>query len=242
MLCTRLWSRRVRSAVRRTLARGALGLCLLLTMLGCAVPGADDQAPVTEQAGPGQEWRPRTPVQDLPSLTEEEKRQIRELDLARRAADLRLDDPPPTWELVRWITPDEVGEVSKHCLEELGFSVESASDGHGYRLAQPLPESQVSAYHEAVYSCASRYTVDPTYGQGLTDDQLRVVHEYYTDVLMPCMAELGFAPSTVPSREQFPAAYRNEGWTPFNELDKASLDKVQQSCALEPPLGALFGR
>ncbi|MDO5535675.1 MAG: hypothetical protein Q4F65_13630, partial [Propionibacteriaceae bacterium] len=124
-------------------------------------------------------------------------------------------DSPVTPSMERWIAPWEIGPSMEACMSELGFAVVSKPDGQGYSPRERIATDQVQPYHAAVYECVSCYSLDPKYSQALTPDQLGVMHEYFTDVLIPCLADQGHEITDVPTREMFVGNYSSNPWSPW---------------------------
>ena len=235
-----------------TIVPRALGAAIMaLVLVGCSAPPVEGPSGAPEPQTPlpnppvmsgWQDWRPSEPVRDLAKLSEADKLALRTSNLANLAQQFEITDPPEV-ELERWIRVDEIGPTAAECLGEAGFDVESTSNGQGWRLVSALGEGQGPALDLAYYTCAARYSVDPAMTQPQTRDQQRVMHEYFTDMLIPCLQQLGYQAPEVPSLETFTGM--GGRWSPIQEIgldpSEDRMDQVLDACEQAPPPTALYG-
>ncbi len=190
-------------------------------------------------------WRPSSPVGDLAELSESDKEAVREAQLAQLAAGYGLSDPPKV-QLERWIRPEELGPISEKCFGEAGFEVRSTPDGQGYEIITQVGKDQRDALHLTAYTCTARFFIDPRAMQPLTHDQLRIIHEFFGDFMIPCLRRLGYTPTDPPTLETFIATYSTTPWSPLkdagvNENDVEAWDEIVKTCHQGPPAAALYG-
>lgn len=235
---------------------GALIFALLVS--GCSGSGGDKTdeltSPVVSPSGASagdvwdaSEWVPTVKVTPM-VMSEEEKLAFREQWLAQEARSWGLENPPHI-ELVRWTTvgPD-YGETVGPCLEEAGFDV--LFDGRsGFHFPEGVPESQEPALNAALYRCQAMYTVNPVYTQEWTDDQLRVLFDYWDEFYIPCLVAHGveFDVTDRPSREAWVSGFYDaeaSTWWPDGPLQMLGPQRnaeLSAVCAEFPPNAAFFG-
>ncbi len=186
-----------------------------------------------------------TPV----SMTEAQKEQWRATWLARTATENGIEDPPQV-ALSRWTegNADHDKTVSS-CLTDAGFEAQPASDG-GIDFGEGVPQSQMSAFFLAEYTCESMYTLDPVYSQDWTTDQLNLIFDYWTQFYLPCIEAHGVSVdmSSVPSKESWVAAFHTSersDWWPDNALQSTPTTQqteIRKACALYPPDDVFYGQ
>ncbi|MFT3889160.1 MAG: hypothetical protein QM713_13480 [Arachnia sp.] len=209
-------------------------------------PAVTNTAPAPDSAGkepvlnPGwKEWRPKEPVRDRKSFTEEEKLALRATNLKEQAEQLNLAEPPEV-PLERWIRSDEFGAVSEKCYAEYGFDVKGTFDGLGLKVVTRPAEDQASLFDLTTYTCSARFSVDPEYRQPITEDQMRVRYEYELDFLIPCLQDLGYTTPQPPSLETYVSTFWTENWSAWNALEEADAI-LEAACPPTPPTGAWIG-
>lgn len=93
------------------------------------------------------------------------------------------------------------------------------------------------------YRCRISYPIHPRFQLPPTDQQLRVIYDYFLDELIPCLRNEGYELSPPPSFETFRAEWPNT-WDPYVELPEPKgfkKDEVLQKCPPRPPLEAVYG-
>lgn len=200
-------------------------------------PITTGQEPVLNLAW--KDWRPKEPVRDRKSFTEEEKLALRATYLKEQAEQLNLAEPPEI-ALERWIRSDEFGAVSEKCYAEYGFDVKSTLDGRSLDVVTFPAEDQVPLFDLTVYTCSARFSVDPGYRQPITQDQMRVRFEYELDFLIPCLQDLGHTTPEPPSLETYISTFWTDNWSAWNDIQAADAI-LEAACPPTPPTGAWIG-
>lgn len=144
----------------------------------------------------------------------------------------------PTVEAVRVISQDEIGPVLDQCLVGKGFPAMSGD----------VADDQASAWHLAMYECASMYPVDPKYQEPFSRDQLETLHSYYSKSLIPCLADQGLYPASPPSLDTFVGAWGTSAmYTPYGSILSATVGwseskhaDLEKLCPQYPPDEILY--
>ncbi len=187
---------------------------------------------------------------DPVSFTDAEREEYRQESLARFAEQAGLTDPPEGVEVIAWTQGKvENGEALAECLQEAGFPAVSNASG-GIIFDPGVPESQVKALDLADYICQGKYPLDPVYAQEWTQDQLRLVYDYWDEYFIPCMEAHGHPIDTgdQPSREAYVAAFHTPdriSWWPndaFRALPLEEQKSLARSCPPYPPDEAMYGQ
>lgn len=147
---------------------------------------------------------------------------------------------------IRTITPGEWTVVHSTCLTERGFAVTITPDGG--ISSSGVPSEQQPALQAAIDECGQLYPIDPMYLEPLGRDQLRALYDWYVDVSVPCLEDLGytgFAPSTF---DVLADTYSTGPWTPYGDIEPALRNlqdqewyDLQEACPQSLPLDHLFG-
>ena len=141
-------------------------------------------------------WRPRQPIAPVSMTAEEAASRPTEM-LAEAAKNWGIEpDSPP--DLVRWVTYEESVPTAAACMEEKGFSVQWADDGLSYTITG-LGKQETSAY-QADDECLAMYSPDPRLDV-VTPERLGLEWDFYTEWLLPCLADHG-AEVLVPLRPE----------------------------------------
>jgi hypothetical protein len=216
--------------------RVALGVAALVAGLGLAGCSDDDgqESPVGNDS---------TDVHELPDAPDWEQLYLDEVEILREEFELITGELPPNdVEFVRFIDVDDYGRVHAECVRGQGFEAEESWDG-GVSYGRVPPEQSLAS-HTAIYRCHIAYPVHPRYFLPRTEEQVRVVYDYFVDELVPCLAELGYEVSPAPSWEAFLADEGSQGqWFPYLDVDPPSDQEereVNEACPQNPPLEALF--
>jgi hypothetical protein len=164
------------------------------------------------------------------------------LEVLRRASG--IENPPQT-SLIRVIAPDELNTVWSDCMREAGFDVRITFDG-GQGPPEDLPAEQAEAYKLADYVCYAQYPVDQSMYRPYGEEQYRILYDYYTGVLIPCLEREGWAVPPAPTYEVFRDSFDTDQWTPYDAVDVASLSMEQwealaRTCPQSPSDEVLFG-
>lgn len=168
--------------------------------------------------------------------------------------------PPPDAPFARFVKPDEATSVWAECLRGQGFEATVDWDG-GLSLDSQSAE-QRPAMLAADFRCRAMYPVHPKYLQPHTETQIRVVYDYYTKTLAPCLQAKGYDidPSSIPTWETFLANYaaKDGSWFPYDAVTKREEEitaanggvlpsdwqdewqRINHDCPQSPPLNELF--
>jgi hypothetical protein len=145
--------------------------------------------------------------------------------------------PPQDVKFVRFLNPDEYATVNVDCLAAQGFTATVTFDG-GIDFGD-YPGEQTPALLEATFRCAVQYPVHPKYSQPHTEEQIRVMYEYYKDELVPCLNREGYSvpPTDVPTWETFLASYSSKdgGWVPYSVVTEREKQLREANGGVVPP-------
>lgn len=149
----------------------------------------------------------------------------------------------PEVERIRFITEEEFPTVQAQCLTEAGFPT-TADEETGSHETRTV-EGQEEAFALASYICNLQYPNDLRSAQAFTRTQLRVIHAYYRDQLIPCLQSRGLEISTLPSEETYVegTASGTNPWTPYDALPAGTPDSdaMNKECPPMPPSEMLYG-
>lgn len=152
---------------------------------------------------------------------------------------------PADVEFVRYISPDEWG-VRAQCFRDHGIDAdETFYGGVSFDRVHDLPDRE-RLIQEAEYRCLVMYPVHPRYRQPLSPAQIRVIHDYYIDSLVPCLRRRGLEIPDRPEWETFLARYgTTHDWTPYQFVPPPySADEwqaINEDCPRRPPQSAIYG-
>lgn len=193
-------------------------------------------------------WEPAVDIEPI-TFTETEREQFRDEWLESNYA-AHLDNEVPVEDLISWsLGHSDFDENVAMCLQSFGFPAEADAVG-GIRFDPGVPESQDAALGLAQYTCAARYTLDPSYAQEWTEEQLGLIFDYWEQYYIPCMAAHGHIidTTTQPSRESYVAAFHTAdriSWWP-NEtsmtLPEAEKETLENTCPAYPPDNVFYGQ
>lgn len=207
-------------------------------------------SPSVSVSDDGRVWDPNAwvpPVKvELPKISDAER-------MSKRAEWLKTlapkDVKAPEVNLVRWTVPGaERGETMTKCLVDSGFPANF--DGvDAWYFNPPVPESQSEALTLASYVCESKYTMDPVYISTYTEDQLRVMYDYWTQYYVPCVRAHGipYDDSNKPTREVFVSTFYSDPgkrWFAYeatNSLPSTRRATIVKTCPEMPPNKDLYG-
>ena len=222
--------------------KGACLISLLIAVCAGCTSGQSADSPTSEPTMAP--WKPSYTI-SVPTMSDAEAMSLRADELANLAALNGISDPPDV-DLVRWTTMSDYGPTMASCLQEAGFYAIGA--GSGFIFPDGISESQLSAYNMAEFECRAKYSLHPKYTQPLTEAQLGMLYDYWTQWLVPCEESLGLTPPAAPTKETF-VAQRLQGqsaWDPtepLNSVYEGSEEKTvqrQQTCP-EYPTQYLWG-
>ncbi len=230
---------------------GLMGVLVLALLTGCSLPavGPESVEPVA-QSGAGQfdvsRWKPSVTVTP-PTFTDEEAMELRDKYLRFRAEERGIADLVDDIPLVRWTTRDEFFEVVSECVTDAGFP--TVADEEGWTFPEGRPLDQEQAWSLAFYECEAKYTMAPKYiTMDYSDDQLHVLYEFWTEVLVPCATAHGISvPDDAPTVETYISRFRSNGdlWMPdlsgMVALHGDDLDRFLEECPQNPPSGPMYG-
>ena len=228
---------------------------LFIAVGGCASGNSDsgsagETGSETAVASPS-EWDPNTwkaKIKISPRYhTEEEKLAFRAQWLKRNAEYSGIEAPPDV-ALVEWQNSVELMDT-KHaeCYREKGFSAYVPPQG-GVAFDPGIPESQEEAYDLAWYECYAKYFPNPEFLTNWSEDQLRVIWDYWDEYYIPCLAAHGFKVDTSkrPVRETYATTFYSDAehrWWPNNggSLEFEIPPEVLKVCPEIPPASQFYG-
>jgi len=170
-----------------------------------------------------------------------------------------LTELPTDVKFVRFIRPDEYGQVHVDCLAKQGFMAKVDSDG-GISYGD-YPAEQTPALEMAGFRCTVEYPVHPRYSQQPTESQIKIIYDYMVKELVPCLAREGYQvdATSVPTWETFRATFQKDGsWAPYDTVIKkqneeraanggvapkgasAEWERINKACPQDPPLDRLW--
>jgi hypothetical protein len=155
-----------------------------------------------------------------------------EQQAAQLAANLGVKNPPKITP-IRLIKPEERGELVDACMTKLGYSPK--------RLAEEgIPHEQADAHALADYTCMASYPIDPVWTRPWSADQWNMQYHWTINNVIPCLAELGFVTTDVPTREVFLATFRTATFYPHAQIPPGTLSneemaELNRSCPQEAP-------
>lgn len=230
-----------------------VGAATVMLLVGCTADGsagpASSAPPPTgdlELEVTSADWVPDHPIEHT-TYTEEERLAWRDEWMASQARQWEIADPPEV-ELVRWMSVrDEYERVYSDCLTAAGFP--SKVNWEGYSVFDPgVPESHTEALNLAIYICQSQYPLVPQLSSELTDEQLGMWWDYWTEAYLPCLEAHGVGvQAEYPTRETFVAEFYSENrwWAPDNlpvlTWSEAKLAELTKLCPVYPPAEYFFG-
>lgn len=209
-------------------AADAIAIAALLC--GCTDPPAQTPpAPVPTRVS----WTPSQHF-SLPDMPPEEaaRNRVKYLD---RLSEGMVPKPTSTPALVRWIVPEENGEIQAKCLNELGWAVRPSADGTGVEAT--VPPDQDGAYEAARFDCSAKYTIDTRLLSAMkaSNPALRGrIWDYYSEFLVGCLKAHGYESTrSLPSRESFTAG---EPWDGYPIVrDRGAAAELAASCPRNIP-------
>ncbi|MDO5067849.1 MAG: hypothetical protein Q4D96_11265 [Propionibacteriaceae bacterium] len=152
--------------------------------------------------------------------------------------------PVPEVEFIRWTQSyEDYSTTISKCLNDAGFDVTPGPREPD--LGEGIPESQLPAFDVASYTCEAQYSLDPRLEGDWSEDQIRLVYDYFEQYYIPCMKAHNqpVVEDGKPSRETYVSTFftTEEGrWWPYPR-DTAVPDNVSKACPDLPPDKALYG-
>ncbi len=151
---------------------------------------------------------------------------------------------PTDAEFVQFVAADEWGVAQAECMQEQGFEAEASDDGLTWGGPLP-PEDQHDAHWQATYRCRLAYPVHPRFDQPLTDEQIRVIYDYFVNELVVCLEDAGYEVAPPQSWETFRSHYSSpERWEPYDSVQATSEqehNRIREVCPPRPPLEDVYG-
>lgn len=222
------------------MGHAVLGL-VVWGLAGCSAPPPQPEPVLPPPSAPASagatqpRWRPRTPLPPQ-TMTTDEAMRLRQAMLDEHARNMGLRPPPPTPELVRWVTHEEGIRVMGECLEAKGIPVEWANGRAGYGVKHA--DAQQSSVATADYQCLAEYSPDPRLSTH-TPAQMGIEWDYTSEWLLPCLERLGVpATEALPSREVYVSSGGQWDGYPFQH---PRTDEAIRVCPPSPPDLALLG-
>ncbi|MDK7271849.1 MULTISPECIES: hypothetical protein [Actinotignum] len=227
----------------------------LMVVGGCSNSGSNSgsvgESGNEAAAASASEWDPnswKAKIKISPRYhTEEEKLAYRAQWLKRHAEFLEIETPPDV-PLVEWQESLELMDnKSAECFRERGFSAHAIPQG-GVLFNPAVPESQYEAYKIAAYECQAMYFPNPEFLTNWSEDQLRVIWDYWDEYYIPCLAAHGFTVDTSerPARETYVETFHTDAvnrWFPSNDgaLLTQIPPEVWKTCPKTPPASQFYG-
>lgn len=192
-------------------------------------------------------WEPTVRIERI-GFTDAEREAYYQEMLQRYAEQSGLTDPPAVARLGWAGSRAEFGERMAACMTEAGFPAESDGDA-GVFYTPGIPASQEEASTLAMYVCEAQYPLDPALAQEWSEDQLRLVYDYWDQYFIPCMEAHGVAVSREeqPSREAYVVAFHTASrfrWWPNDALmglPDSRRQELERSCPPYPPAAVMYG-
>jgi len=150
------------------------------------------------------------------------------------------DAARPPVQMDRYVHPSEWASLVVNCLHELGYTAARASPDGGVQSGS-LEPSQAEPHALALYQCTGRYPIDPVYFESTDAQSVNALYDYFTDVVVDCLAAQGFTVSPAPSRERFLETFgTNEQWDLYGEVaaqvgSQERWYEVNEQCPQRPP-------
>jgi hypothetical protein len=111
---------------------------------------------------------------------------------------------------------------------EQAVRVAACADAASESARNAAGTTDPAAIRVAQYVCGVQYPVAT--GGGISDVQTAYVYDYWTGFVLPCYDAAGYDVSgAVPTKEDFVAAWPNQGWAPWNAVaDGPPLDVLDE--------------
>lgn len=202
--------------------RPLLGVVLVLCLAasGCTDGASARGDSVSEDpSAVGADW----PSASREALVEQYRSGLTEL------AEINRVDNPPEVDLVRFVTPPEWADAQIGCLQEHGYTASESQGGVKY---PEVPQEQADSLNLAIYTCEAAYALDPRVNNPIPRARMERQFSHLADVVMPCVAGLGFQVEEPPTLETWLDAYYGNGqiWDPFSSVPGEELDSVYKEC------------
>lgn len=217
---------------RRYLAITAT-LLVALAVGGCVGSASQKPASSIPAAYPSRStWRPHSYVAPI-VMSKSEMLAQRKLYLREWAKGLGLSSWADT-PLERIGFPEEVVPLQVECLRTRGHAVNLDPGESSY---SPPGGQRSAKFERDRLECEGRFFVDPRLSLAPTEAQLRVVWEYLSDFLVPCLRAHGVEVSSPPSGDHF-VATGGRGWDYPSE---ATAPSVANECRPRMPSAVFLG-
>lgn len=136
----------------------------------------------------------------------------------------------PDADFERFVTRDEEPTVLAACLRGEGLAV----GPDGSTSASPGTELE----HElAWFVCTVRFPLSPNEYLPYTEDELRHIHRYFTEQLLPCLEGRGYEIGDPPGFDEFRARWwTDDTWSPYRDVAESDADAFAETERECPPL------
>lgn len=222
------------------LVRAFVGAAVLLCGCSAQSAGRPSSEIASAAAGPtglvpsaatSVAWTPTTHVKPI-ELSDKQLAEMRLKWLDDLRAGFNL--PAMTYpSLVRYVEFNEIASVLVPCLRSKGFIVAGSADGGG--ISTHIDPSQNEPFARAQVECYAMYTPDPRNLLPPTVDQKRVIYEYYSQFVIPCVRKQGFSINNLPSEAVWVADPKILEGYPWGN------DQVLKACPINVPPAAYLG-
>ncbi len=147
------------------------------------------------------------------------------------------DAERPDVTIEKLLPPAEQFSAQVQCLRAEGYEVRVDTENFGFEVFGP-PE-QEEAYAIALYSCQTRFAIDPrTVNGDDTDAQLAERYREETQTLVPCLEENGLTVSDIPSLGTYIDRFRDGNpWSAWVQLAETqapeTIAKLVEACGAD---------
>lgn len=174
-----------------------------------------------------------------PGLTGAELDAAREQQMEGRwaATGLYPDQRPPA-PPVTTLSIEDWAYAYVKCMNNAGFDNYTALDDGGYSVSHPNGDlTELERLTD--YLCAMSFEIEGQFDGMYNAAEIDYLYDYYATTLVPCLGSRGFAPDSVPTRNEFTA--QTGSWHPYfamhaeEWLDLFSDRSILVECPPAPP-------
>lgn len=194
----------------------------------------------------GEPEAPPNAAGDTPQASPGDWMAMYEQYVAQQTESLRSKgiEVPTDAEFVQFVEEDEWGTYQAKCMQDQGFEAEASDDGRSVGGDLP-PDDQMDAHWQATYRCRIAYPLHPRFDVPMTDEQIRIVYDYFVDELVPCLEKEGYDIEPAPSWETFRSQWGTpESWEPHSSVRAPNRQehlRIREDCPQRPPSEDVYG-
>jgi hypothetical protein len=187
------------------------------------------------------------PVEDAAGLASALEQ--RDTELAQLAHTYAVPETEAAPDIVRWVGIGETTSAMVACLQAADVAA-TALPGDSYRIesfGDFKPGSTPTK--TAIWRCIAKYPSDPRTVSPFTQQQIRILYDYYTKELSACLGSHGILIEPAPGFDSFLEKWGHgtRPWNPWDhstadDVTQPALDKLAVDCPRYPPDSLLFGR